>query len=120
MVNLTRTEDVDHGFEVLREAIRGELDALRDPALQVADDRIGRVLTAVTHDPRDHQLRVGIERGPGPDRAETLFALQRGRNVLLLRIAEGPDLIGLHAHGGEVPDDRIMEAEAGFADFAQE
>lgn len=64
------------------------------------------------HEPRHHQLRVGINRGEGPD-----VALARVLGLPLLRAHERPDLVRLDPLAGQIPEPDVLITRAELPDF---
>ncbi len=49
------------------------------------------------NEPTRDELRIRVQRRPGPDAPKAEFVLEGGRKVLVLGMAEGPNLIALDA-----------------------
>ena len=65
-------------------------------------------------------MRVGVERGPRPNIASALRRGLRGRDVLLLGVAEAPNFVALDALARNAAHGRIMELSADRAGFGEE
>jgi len=89
-----------HGLQICLMAVRGELDAIGKPRLQVAHERNAGVLAAVANVPRHDQLGVGVDAGPRPYVISSLRGGLGELDVLLLRVAERPDFIALDSLAG--------------------
>lgn len=112
VVNI-RAECLFHRVEVGAVPVRRELDAVGDPVFQIADERV-RILGIPPADQvRDDELRVGFNRRPRPHVARTIWCPLRVRDVGLLRVAERPNLIDLHALGLHAPHRVVMEGRTG-------
>ena len=113
-------EGVLDGVEVGAVPIGRQLDAARDAGLEVGHDHAGRRGRPIAHEPGDEELGVGIDGEPRPG----VPGLGRGglglRDVALLGVAEGPDLVGLYARRCYVPYLLIVYAEAGTTGVAQQ
>ncbi len=72
------------------------------PAREIVQEDFSVLDGPLADQPRRHQLRVGADRGQGPHVAVAGRALELLRDVLLLRVAEAPDLVGLDHLAGEV------------------
>ena len=64
----------------------------------------------VNHD----QLCVGVDRGPRPDIASNFRGSLRGRDILLLGVAERPDFVALDAAYRNVVNRLVVKDEACF------
>ena len=102
------------------QAIGRHLHAVGDPARDVAHERFGGFAAAVRHVVADHQLCVGIHRGPRPYVAKTKDALLVLGDVGFARVAERPNLIGLYPPDGQIAGRFIVEPLAGHAEVAQQ
>ena len=106
-------------FKIALQAIRGHLDPGGETGRHVLHELMG-VPGIPSADQIGHdQLAVGIQRGPSPKVAGLGRGRLRGRDVLLLTVAESPYFIALHPLGCHAPDGLIMDRKAGFAGFRQ-
>ena len=62
---------------------------------------------------RDDQLAVAVQGRPGPHVAGALRGHPRPLDVLLLRVAEGPDFVTLDAAGADIADGGVVLGRAG-------
>ena len=81
----------------------------------VGHERVRVRVIPGTDEPRDHELRVGIQRGVGPD-----VALAVLRGVLRLRPNERPNLVGLDPLGLEVAKHYVLIGLAELADLHEQ
>ena len=77
--------------------IRGELDAAGNAGRYILHELVGILGITPANDPRDHQLRVGIQSRPSPEIANASGGGFGRRDVFGLGVAEAPNLIALHA-----------------------
>jgi hypothetical protein len=68
----------------------------------------------------DHELGVGVQRGPCPDIASASGSRLGGLHVALFGVAEAPDFIALHPLRFNAQDLFVMQGEAGFPSVIQE
>src|SRR5207249_4258789 len=90
-------EGINNSVEIDLMAIAGKLYTIRQAVCEVLDKLRSRVGIALAHHPGNRQLTIRIQRYPGPDIASNLACGDLLRYVLLLRIAEAPNLIHLNA-----------------------
>ncbi len=109
-----------HSFQVDAIPVRGQLDAGGQPVGQVVHERVGRAEVAATDEPRRDKLRVGIKRDPGPHVASHVGGVLRGRHVLLLGIAELPDLVALNTAARQVPQRAVLIGRTRRPEIGQE
>jgi len=89
-------------------AVAGELHTIDQPFRQIGNEHLGRIAIAITDQPRRNQLRVSVDRNPGPQ--ITSFdrrALGRG-DVALLAVIEAPDFVYLKLLARQVAEDRVL------------
>src|SRR5436305_326666 len=101
-------------------AIGAELDAPLQPARQVGQEDFCVVAGPLADRPSGHQLRIGVNRREGPHVAVTGRPFELLRNVLLLRVTEGPNLIDLQHLAGESLENAVLVLGAGFAEVGQQ
>ena len=112
-----------HGTKVDAQLVRRELNAVAEPRPNVVHERSGRRGIACSNRSRYAQLRVRINGRPRPDIASVRVSVEDCQlflNGLLLRVAERPNLIALHAFGREITNGRIVECFAGASKVAQQ
>ena len=102
------------------QAVRGELHAAFEPVGQVMHQVIGRLAVTGADEPRDDELRVGINARPGPRIASIGRGALRLLDVRLFRVAERPDLIDLDALRPNAPDRFVVVGRAGLASVDEE
>ena len=84
-------------------------------------DTVARLLAvAATDQPRDDELTVAVERGPGPYVAKTKFALHLFRYVFFFRIAERPNFIALNLFCSNVLNRVVMKQNTSPANINQQ
>jgi hypothetical protein len=69
------------GLKIRAMSVRGELHAVRQPELEVAQKHHASAAAAVAYPPRNHQLAIGIKRGPGPSVARAIYRLFASRQA---------------------------------------
>jgi len=79
---------------------------------------VGRGSAASASLPRANQFGIRTERRPCPNIAE--LPLFVGGNVLLLRIAEGPNFVALNTLAGQINQHRLLIVLACLSDLRQE
>src|SRR5579862_5497444 len=89
-------------------AVRGQLDTVAQPPCEVAYELDGGVQVAVVNPVGRDELGVGVHRHPRPHVAVAQLALLVGRDVLLLGIAEGPNLVTLDSLAREVAHHSVL------------
>ena len=109
-----------HDGEVEVQPVGGELDRTAEPRLQVIDERIGVGQGALTDQPRRDQLGVGVDGDPGPHVAVAGGALEVLGDVLLLGVAERPNLVGLDSPAIKVAKRLVLVVGAGLSEIDQE
>lgn len=119
VVNLA-VEREAHGVAVGGEAVRGELDLVFDARGHVEHELARSRHVAVAYRVRDHELRVGVERGPGPDGADARLAFHRTRDVAVLGVAKTPDLIALDPLAPEAAERLVLVIRARLAQVPNE
>lgn len=83
--------------EVQPVPVRAQLNAVRHSLREIVNEVVGRAIVATADTPCADQLGIGIHRDPRPDVTGERVALPNfGRYVLLLGIAEAPNLIALN------------------------
>ncbi len=92
--------------------LRGELNAISKPRLQVAHERNAGLLAALANVPGNDQFGVGIDPGPRPNVASAFRGALGEPNVLVLGVAERPNFVAPNGLGGDIADVRIMERRA--------
>ena len=95
-------------------AVRGELDAVGKAGAQIVHQLDCAVAAATANEIGHGQLRVGVDRGPGPHVAGPFRRGLRGRDVLLLGVAERPNLVALDAARLHIVHRFVVNREAGF------
>lgn len=100
--------------------VRGQLDAIGKALSKVMDENVGRLKIAPTNSPRDTELGIGIDRGPGPYVAVPEFAPKFLGHVLFFRIAERPNFISLQALRTIIAHFSVMKFNAREANLIQE
>ena len=95
-----------HGLQISLVAVRGGLDAVGE-----AERRSG-VSAAVANMPRDNQFGVGIDGRPRPHVASAFRSGLGELDVLILGVAERPNLVALDSFGGDVADLLVMKGRA--------
>src|SRR5258706_11822684 len=86
----------------------------------VPQEHLGVLAVPLADQPGDHELRVGVDRGPRPDIAVAPLALLVGRHVALLGVDEAPDFVALDELGGYAPDVLIRPQLANRPQISQE
>src|SRR3954470_2381854 len=103
---LKRTFD---SCRIRSETIASDLEAPIDAMAKVANEYPGCNSIAPTNDPGWDKFCVGINRDPCPNIASAgNLGRDFGRHVLLLRVAERPNLIDLDALTGEMPEFPVL------------
>jgi len=67
-------ECVSDRFHIRAMAVRRELYAVRQTALEILHELIGGVRIAVADHPAANELRIGVKRDPRPDASDTELA----------------------------------------------
>jgi len=78
------------------------------PLDNVAHEGVGVGCVASAQPPRHYEFRVGAKSGSSPDRTNARLAAQAAGDVLILRVAEGPNLVALDAAAGHVAEHLIF------------
>lgn len=81
---------------------------------EVVNEQLGELSVPPANEPVADQLAVRADAGPGPDISGEGWRALGDRSVLLLRVAEGPNLIALDALAVQPLDVLVMESKAGF------
>ena len=115
-----RTECAFNCFQVWPVAIGCQLDAGCQPGGHVLHEVVGVFGVPVANRPRHHQLRVGVDRGPGPTIASIRRSGFGSPNVLGLAVDETPNFIALNPLGTDVLDRLVVERFAGRASIRQD
>lgn len=89
-------------------AVCRQLDPVRQAARQIADELRGIHSATTSNMPARNQLRVRTNRGPSPHVTKAKLALQFFRQILFLRIAEGPDFITLEPRAWQMPQGIVL------------
>ena len=113
-------EGIFHGIDVDLVPVRRELDAIGKPSGQIRHKLRSAARIPLPHEPARDDLRVSAKRCPGPYVPKPELPLQVLRDVLLLRVAEGPNLIALNPATGQVPKVGILVLRGGLPNFGQE
>ena len=84
-------------MEVDPQAVRGQLNPIRQTALKILNEDLGRVPVAVPDHPGADEFRIGVHRNPGPDIASVGIGGGQPRcDVLLFGRDEAPNLVALN------------------------
>jgi hypothetical protein len=102
------TEASLDGFQICPVSVAGNLHAIGETPRQITHELDGGRATAVADAPRWDQFGFRIDRNPRPDIAGILWRLLRERDVALLGVAKGPNLIELKALTGQVAERLIL------------
>ena len=113
------TESALNCLKVCLVAVAGELDAIGKARAKVVHQAHGAVAVAPANEIRNDQLRVGLNRRPGPSIAIGQVLPFRRCNVLLFRIGERPNFVHLNPSCLHVADRVIMEIGAYRSGFNQ-
>lgn len=106
--------------EVSLVAVAGELHAVRQPLRQIIHERDGVVAVPAADKVGGDDLRIGVDRGPGPDVAIGQIQPLGASDVLLLGRDEGPDLIDLDALRRQAAHVLVVVGRARLAGIFQE
>src|SRR5687768_9309834 len=106
------TERLQNGLEVSSQTVRGKLNAIRKAGGHIRHERISGLRVAFAKSPARNQLSVGINCCPGPNIPRDLTLRNVRRDLLLLAVAEGPNLIDLHALAGQMSERPILIGRA--------
>lgn len=127
-VDLHKLREVDILSKLLRDsiqvhlmAIRGQLDAIRQTRGNILKKLRCTPGVPPSAKPAQHQLAISVDCSKGPNvtsKAYTLPHLRRG--VLVLGIAEAPDLIDLDALGRHVANNGVLKTGACGTNFLKE
>ena len=110
-----------HDAHVVTEAVRGQLDASVPQAHpEVAQERVAVLHRPLAHEPRRDQLRVGVDGGPRPHVAVAEHVGLVGGDVLLLGVAERPNLVALDYRAGQVDERLGLVLRGRLADVLQQ
>src|SRR5258708_3662861 len=90
-----RAEYQADGVLIRAPPVRRKLDAVVEPSRKVDQEAVRAVGAAIAYGPSDDQLGVGVDGGPGPNRAVVGVVFLTYGHVAVLRPAEGPNLIAL-------------------------
>lgn len=101
-------------------AIRSKLNFVLEPLGQVGDEAIGVLGVPPAEVPAWDHLGISIQGDPRPDIPIPDLALVLVRDVLLLGVAKGPDLITLNPTGGQAPEGSVLVGGASLTDLPQE
>jgi hypothetical protein len=101
-------------------AVCRQLDPVRQPPCQIADENPGSTRVPSADHPCRDQLGVRAERRPRLDITKTRLLLEPLRNVLLLRVAEGPDFVALNPLAGQAAQGLVLVSLAGRAQVHEE
>ena len=101
-----------NGFQVKVQRVRGDLDAVADPAGTVFHECLGAISVAGANKVADHEFGIRVDPNPGPGISPALLLLERV-GVPFLSADEAPDLIGLHPAHLQVAHVLVMEFGAG-------
>jgi hypothetical protein len=100
-------------------AVRGQLDAMREPASDVLHKGPSIFKVAGANAVADRKLCVRIEGYPRPDVAPPLLGVLDG-DVALLRADERPNLVHLHLLTGKVAHGAVLVDAASLAQVDQQ
>jgi len=109
-------ERILNGCQIHLVAVCGQLDAVRQPRLNVLKERGCKPRVSLSYHPTDNQLAICVNRGERPHVAAN--AITRDllfRDVLLLAGDERSDLVDLYALGLDVADGGVQELSTGRA-----
>ena len=113
-------ERIRDGSEIHLMAVRGQLDAIPEPAGNILKEFQRTPGIPPSDEPSNHQLGIGINRRERPNvSAHALFNLLLG-DVLFFAADETPDLIHLHALGGDIANHTVLVFDAGLANAGQQ
>ena len=113
-------EVLNDGIQVSSQAVRCQLNTIRQPRGQVRDERISGLGIALAESPARYQLCICVNCGPGPTVASNAGFSDIRRDLFLLAVAERPNLIDLDALAREVSERDILIARASRAKLDEE
>jgi len=112
------SERVINTLQIHAVAVRRQLHAVGKTRSNVVHEIVGACLRALSDEPRHHQLRIGVNRGPRPAVAPlTLFVF---RDVLRFCADERPNFIALNPLRFQVPNVRIVIGQACGTEIAKQ
>jgi hypothetical protein len=89
-------------------------------ALQIPYERYPGVLATVANVPRNDELGIGFNAGPGPNVASAFRGGFGEFDVLLLGVAERPNFVRLNRLGGNAAHRFVMEGRASQSGIDQQ
>ena len=105
----------------MREAVRRELNpVVLESCLEVGKERVAIRKRALADEPRRDELRVAVDRGPGPHVAVVGVVLFAIRNILGLRADEAPNLVALDDIAGQIAENRVLVLGTSLADVFEQ
>jgi len=114
VIDWRAVERAFHGQRVSLVPVRRNLNALRETGREVAKELVGAHRCAVAHIPSWDQLCRPVDGNPSPDVPGLASTAQMRWNVLLLRVAEAPNLVALKRRAWQVHHDFCGELLARF------
>jgi hypothetical protein len=100
--------------------IRRQLNTVRQAAGQIADKFASRPRVSIPDKPRHDKFSVGIKRRPRPDITNAGQSAHLQRDVLLFRVAEGPDFVALDAGAHQINESAPVIGFTGYSKVYQE
>ena len=98
--------------EVSSQAVRRNLDAIRQPARKIGHEQRGEFAVSRTDQPRRNELGIRVDSRPRPHAADAFVPFHFGRYVGLFRMDERPDFVELEHFAIEVPQRVVLVASA--------
>lgn len=112
-------ERIFHGVEIGAVAVRGQLDPVRQPVLEIVNEPLSRASVARAYEPTRDQLYVGVESNPRPSVAPSFSLLFVGR-VPFLGTDERPDFVALDTLARQVDQRLALVLRARIAKVHQQ
>src|SRR3990172_4663909 len=102
------------------EAIGSQLDSVLKPPPEIIDKRVRVDEGPLPNQPRWNELGVSIDGYPCPNVPVSRRALELLGDVLLLGVAEAPNLVTLDGRGVEVAKGEVLILSTGLSEIDQE
>ena len=119
IVNAAPPKHFFDSYQIGTEPVGRKLDAVRKPRLKIAEKDSGVFAAALSDMKGGHELGVSVERGPRPDITEPDHTTTFGREIPLLAVAKGPNLVYLNPFARQVANALVVEGRASCSDFHQ-
>jgi exodeoxyribonuclease III len=114
-------ERILNGGQVHPVAVRGQLNAVRQPGLNVLKEYRCKPRVSLPHQPADNEFRLGFNGSEGPNVSTDTVSLDFLLGYVFLFTADKrPDFINLHALRLDIANHAVVELSTGRADTHQQ